>query len=623
MVVDDIGAQRLAQLRALTFDVDSAAQESWQRSADGEVDLASIGSTYAGNVIDPRLEACAVRLIDDAEPVGPFSIVVTDHDGVVRARRDGDPQLGLLLDALTLSPGYDLSEPLVGTTAIGLALRTGRDATLPGPAHYHPQLACIAEAASVVSDPDTEAAVAAVAVLAPSNIEVPLLSALAQSLARELARLLAADATRTATEVLQDFLQRSRSWTGWHVATDGEHILVGDAAARLEPADLRYLIDSVEGALMLQDFENTELALPSGVAANVAIVPIAAGGRVIGAHLTAAPRVRNEPSRSEAARRQGAHVMSGRRRDFRLDLTTPFDDAPHSARQGAVSSHPHGGAGVHGDLMTPYLRARRDVASHLAGHRNLLVVGEAGSGKLSVVATEFQALHPEGRILTASCDDLSGDTLPFRSIGGALFHGTFDDGPRLLVIRGLESLSPVGARRLDEILRPLAQGPTPPQLVGTVNDAMVDASRPYGLLLRYFHETVRVPPLRMRADDIAELSLDILRRLSGGRSLRLSHQAIRVLEGYTWPGNVRELEDVLRYIVSHKRVGEIQARDLPQVCFNGSPRRLTMLEAAQCDAIIQALYESKGNRYKAAAALGIARSSLYRKIDAFGISYIA
>ena len=50
---------------------------------------------------------------------------------------------------------------------------------------------------------------------------------------------------------------------------------------------------------------------------------------------------------------------------------------------------------------------------------------------------------------------------------------------------------------------------------------------------------------------------------------------------------------------------------------------MSMLEAAQCDAIIQALYESNGNRYKAAAMLGIARSSLYRKIDAFGISYIA
>ena len=96
-----------------------------------------------------------------------------------------------------------------------------------------------------------------------------------------------------------------------------------------------------------------------------------------------------------------------------------------------------------------------------------------------------------------------------------------------------------------------------------------------------------------------------------------------MLEGYAWPGNISELEDVLRYVVARKPLGEVQPPDLPSLCFKSQARRMSMLEAAQCDAIIQALYESNGNRYKAAAMLGIARSSLYRKIDAFGISYIA
>ena len=150
----------------------------------------------------------------------------------------------------------------------------------------------------------------------------------------------------------------------------------------------------------------------------------------------------------------------------------------------------------------------------------------------------------------------------------------------------------------------------------------MDASRPYGLLLRHFHETVRVPALRHRADELADIALSVLRAIGGGRSLRLSHQVIRVLEGYAWPGNINELEDVLRYVVARKPVGVIQAPDLPALCFTSRPR-LTMLETAQADAIIQALYEARGNRYQAAAMLGIARSSLYRKIDAFGISYIA
>jgi transcriptional regulator of acetoin/glycerol metabolism len=151
----------------------------------------------------------------------------------------------------------------------------------------------------------------------------------------------------------------------------------------------------------------------------------------------------------------------------------------------------------------------------------------------------------------------------------------------------------------------------------------VDATRPYGLLLRHFHQITRVPALRFRLDEIGDISMSILRQLSGRRSLRLGLQVIRVLEGYAWPGNINELHDVLKYVVDRKPVGEIQPPDLPPFCFQRLPRKMSMLEAAQCDAIIQALYEAKGNRYKAAAMLGIARSSLYRKIDAFGISYIA
>jgi sigma-54 dependent transcriptional regulator, acetoin dehydrogenase operon transcriptional activator AcoR len=115
----------------------------------------------------------------------------------------------------------------------------------------------------------------------------------------------------------------------------------------------------------------------------------------------------------------------------------------------------------------------------------------------------------------------------------------------------------------------------------------------------------------------------VLRTMTTGRSLRLSHQVVRVLEGYPWPGNINELEDVLRYVVARKPVGVVQAPDLPSLCFTSRAPKLSMLETAQCDAIIQALYEARGNRYRAAAMLGIARSSLYRKIDAFGISYIA
>jgi hypothetical protein len=266
--------------------------------------------------------------------------------------------------------------------------------------------------------------------------------------------------------------------------------------------------------------------------------------------------------------------------------------------------------------LSPYLRARQDVVAGIRQGRNHLLIGEPGVGKRTLLVEQFRAAYPAGRIVT-----VDGET--YASDGGSALAHLVDGRAHLVLLRAMHLLPPVAARRLDEVLRPMAALPVPPLVVGCVDTPAVDATRPYGLLLRHFHEVTRVPPLRYRADEVGDIALTILRRLSGRRSLRLSLQVVRVLEGYAWPGNISELEDVLRFVVARKPVGEIRARDLPQLCFQGRNRKLSMLEAAQCDAVIQALYECGGNRYKAAAMLGIARSSLYRKIDAFGISYIA
>jgi transcriptional regulator of acetoin/glycerol metabolism len=67
-------------------------------------------------------------------------------------------------------------------------------------------------------------------------------------------------------------------------------------------------------------------------------------------------------------------------------------------------------------------------------------------------------------------------------------------------------------------------------------------------------------------------------------------------------------------------VGEIQPEDLPAYCRTAGTRTLTPLETAERDAIIRGLEECAGNRVQAAASLGIARSSLYRKIRAYAIT---
>lgn len=616
---------RLTQLEAMLPDGRADARdlrESWRRSVEAQVDLGTLSPVFVGGTaVDPVLEVCADRLLSERPPAGLFSVLVLDASGVVRMRRDGVPDLAGLLDVLSLSPGFDVGENRVGTTAAGLALSTSRDASVPGELHYHPQLGSVVDAAAVVNDLESGDVLAVVCVVAPTGRPEDLLLAYARSLAAELAVRISGEPSRASRAVFDRFVEVAAHRPDGVVATDGTHTFLSDSTARLEPGDLRVLTDRAIGSFVLRDFQDSEAALPSGVVLTLTLEAVTLDGETVGSVLSAVPGITAADRQAEAIRRQGAHVTSGVRRDYALE----FRAAADTGAAGSSVAHPvHRleGARDSTDLMTPYARARYDIVSSIRTHRNHLVIGEAGAGKRSLVSAEFRAEHPDGRVLTADCSHFSGDTLPIRSASGALFHGSIDDGPYLLLIGALETLTPIGARRLDEILRPLASGTPHPLLVGSVNDVTVDASKPYGLVMRYFHETIRVPPLRLRADDIGDLAREVLRKISGGNSLCLSPQATRVLEGYSWPGNVSEFEDVMRYVVARKPIGEIQARDLPSVCFNGRSRRLSMLEAAQCDAIIQALYEAKGNRYKAAAALGIARSSLYRKIDAFGISYI-
>jgi transcriptional regulator of acetoin/glycerol metabolism len=622
--IDERGTARLAQLRALSphvHTVKPALEESWLRSAQHQVDLGMIAAEFVGATAGrPTLETCAARLLEESGPAtGTLSILVVDASAVVRLRRDGDPDLAALLDALSISPGHDLGERLVGTTAAALALAGATATVVAGHEHYHPQLAAIDEAAAPVVDANSGEGLGVVVIVSLTGSPTDVLLALARQLARDLGTAVAREPSRRMRAVFEHFVERSATHPGWVVTTDGANVFTGAAAAALEPRDLRVLTDSAVGSLALREFAESEVDLPSGIVADIHLDAVLLDGEIIGATVLASPCQAGSSRQADALRRQGAHVAVNQRRDYAHGLRTS------GSGRTVDSSALHTGEGVRDtrDLLTPYLRARHDVANSIRGHRNHVLIGEAGVGKHSLIFGEFRAQHPHGRILTADCADFAGDALAFRSVSGELFHGSLDDCPHLVVIGGIETLSPVAARRLDEVLRPLAAGASGPLLVGSIAETTVDLARPYGLVMHYFAETIRVPPLRLRIDDIGDLTVEILSTLAGGRSLRLSYQAIRILEGYWWPGNVRELVDVLRYVISRKPVGEVQARDLPAVCFQGSSRRLSMLESAQRDAIIQALYESKGNRYRAAAALGIARSSLYRKIDSFGISYIA
>jgi DNA-binding NtrC family response regulator len=137
-----------------------------------------------------------------------------------------------------------------------------------------------------------------------------------------------------------------------------------------------------------------------------------------------------------------------------------------------------------------------------------------------------------------------------------------------------------------------------------------------------------LPPLRERADDVPLLVrhfADSLGEAMGHRIDRLATDAIEALQRYRWPGNVRELRNVVERALVLGDGPVLQLDDLPPELVGaaaapqGSPpvsgpggvRTLAELER---EAIAAALQATRGNKARAAALLGIDRTTLYRKL---------
>ena len=108
-----------------------------------------------------------------------------------------------------------------------------------------------------------------------------------------------------------------------------------------------------------------------------------------------------------------------------------------------------------------------------------------------------------------------------------------------------------------------------------------------------------------------------------------------LLKTYRWPGNVRELRNVIESLVLTCAETEVAIEDLPAEILEASPAAATTNaaaspiapEAASLDdfehlAIKRALETSHGNLTQAARALGISRSTLYRKVQRYHLEAI-
>ncbi len=141
---------------------------------------------------------------------------------------------------------------------------------------------------------------------------------------------------------------------------------------------------------------------------------------------------------------------------------------------------------------------------------------------------------------------------------------------------------------------------------------------------------IKIPPLRDRREDIPLLAEHFLQKIMHNRAHEkrvLSEKSLNLLKTYHWPGNIRELENVIERLVVISSTQEIApALTAQQLGYTGDETEIVLsetLEKALQDfernLIIKALKEADGVKNRAAKILGVRTSTLYYKLQKFGL----
>jgi sigma-54 dependent transcriptional regulator, acetoin dehydrogenase operon transcriptional activator AcoR len=567
-----VARERFACTGAAGTELPRLILESWSRSRSCGVPPDRREARFAGTV--PPSET---RLVHTVGPVlagvadrlkgTDTAVLLSDRGARILKRWAGDVRMARLMDRVHAAEGFVLAEEQVGTNGVGTPLEAGEPVAVVGTAHYNEvfdEAACVG---APIRNPLTRRVEGVVSLTCRTADASPLQLAIVLGAVQEAEQRLLEQATARERRLLASLITARRRTAQPLVCVGEDIVLATPAAARLlEGVDQGLLWDRARRTLADGRGERA-LALDDDAPLRATCEAVLDDGAVVGVLIEV-----TQPAGRRAPRRVPASL---------------------------------------GDLAGASAAWRRvcaDVRAAAEAGVPLALVGEPGVGKLA---------------LAQAAAELRGRAVRVVACG----RGAPQLGPLsgTVVLRGVDALSERAARRLAEELASAASEPLraaagePPWLVVTAADPASPGART--LLARVAVTRVEVPPLRLRPDDIPVLARALARR-HGSSSLRQSvrPEAAQLLARLPWPGNVRELEHVIRLALQRRHVGDLRIDDLPaDIRPAGARNAATALQRLEAEAIVEALAAADGNKRVAAQALGVSRSTLYRKLRAYGI----
>ena len=348
-----------------------------------------------------------------------------------------------------------------------------------------------------------------------------------------------------------------------------------------------------------------------------------------------------------------------------IDLAGHIDNADQTDRLGsgfAARNTQRRGPAAHRYSVTDLIghsaqmrQLRERIGLYGASDATVLISGATGTGKeLAAQSLHGLSARSKGPFVAINCGAIAESLLESELFGhdegaftgarrggriglieaakgGTLFLDEIGEMPLPLQTRLLRVLEE------REVTRVGSSTPIPVDVrviaaTHTDLDAMTRESR-FRRDLYYRLNVLRleIPALREHAEDIAELAQFFLRRASGDKAAALDADALVLLRAYAWPGNVRELRNVIeRLPILSKSVRNIGAEllkssapELTRSVMTAAPPSVNMeipVATPTRQQLTEVMTRAGGHRGRAAALLGVSRTTLWRWLQAQGVA---